>query len=443
MRSYIETLTARGDMLVVDREVDPRFELAAVVVRSQKQSRKPVLFRRVRGTRLPVVSNVFGSATRVRELIGAGAGSLCRAWNVALDRAADLTGRATRTVGAGSGWVAGTITDLPHIVWREKDAGPYISAGVFYAKDPDTGIGNLSFCRTQMTGDRELLCCIDAPHDLANYQKRAEARNEPLEVAILIAPPPEVFLAGCASVPIEVDEMTIAAAIRGEPIPVRSCESVSLEVPVETQIVIEGRIRPNERRTEGPFGEYLGFYGPVNLNGYVIDVSRVMWHQDAIFHGLLCGSAEDLTLLDVAFSSRTYRMLAAKLPGILDVTCNPMMYCSVVQIDKQYEGHAREAILETFAANTNYNFACVVVDKDVDITDFNEVFTAYLTRGRVDRRVLVMNDIRGWDRSSDPLYAGRIGIDATMPAGREAELERARTPGADSLKLADYINVGA
>ena len=442
MRDYIQKLLDRLEMRVVEREVDPRFELAAVVSRSQKESPLPLLFKNVKGTSLPVVCNVFGSVQRIAEVIGARDGRICERWSAIMTETARMPETYTRLVAAPDP-IPTSIAALPQIVWREKDAGPYISAGVFYARDPETGVGNLSFCRTLMKSDSELICCIDPPHDLAQYQAKAESRGEALPVAILIAPPPEVVIAACASVPIDMDEMKIAAAIRREAIPTRRCIAVDLEVPAETQIVIEGAILPNIRRTEGPFGEYLGFYGPINDKGYLIEVKSVTRQKDAVFHGLLCGTREDLTLLDIAFATRTYSALSARLPGILDVTCNPMLYCSVVKIDKQYEGHAEHVILNTFAANQNYNFACIVVDKDVDIHDLKEVFAAFLTRGRVDRRVTVLPDVRGWDRSVEPTYAGRLGIDATMPFGREAEFERARTPGADSLRLDEYFARGS
>lgn len=439
MRSYINKLLERGQMRIVDREVDPRFELAAVVARSQKESSLPILFRKVKGTTMPVVSNIFGSAERMCELLGAQEGRLCQRWATVMSIMESMHDPYMTLVPDPPPMIRGRIQDLPKITWKEKDQGPYISAGVFLAKDIETGVPNLSFCRTFMKSDAELVCCIDAPHDLAQYQAKAEAAGKCLEIAILIAPPPEVFIAACASVPIDVDELKIAAAIRGAPLPMRRCESIELTIPAETQVVIEGSIRPGVREAEGPFGEYLGYYGPINDRGYVIDVKSVTWQPDAIFHGLLCGSAEDLTALDIAFATRTYMALASSLPGIIDVTCNPMLYCSVVKIEKRYEGHAQHVILKTFAANPNYNFMCIVVDRDIDIRNLREVMSAYLSRGRVDRRLMVIPDVPGFDRSPNPTYAGRVGIDATMPLGREAEFERAVIPGADTLRLSDYF----
>lgn len=439
MRSYVERLLQRGEMRVVEREVDPRFELAAVVERSQGESSLPILFKRVKGTAMPVVSNLFGSHARICELLGTSPGGLCQRWAEIMRNTATGDAAYTRLVRERTARTVGKVSDLPAMTWREKDLGPYITAGVFLAKDPDTGVPNLSFCRSYMKSDVELVCDIAPIHDLADYQRRAEAKRQPLEVCILIGPPPEVFIAACVSAPIDVDELKIASLIQGRPLEVQQGAAVDLAFPEETQVVIEGAIRPGARAVEGPFGEFMGYYGPVNPNGYVIDVRRVSWRPDAVFHGLLCGTAEDLTALDVGFATRTYGALAS-MPGILDVACNPMFYCTVVKIDKRYEGQAQQVMLKTFAANLNYNFACIVVDKDVDPRNLREVFSAYLTRGRVDRRTMVLPDIPGWDRSSQPTLGGRVGLDATTPLGREAEYERARTPGADTLRLSDYFS---
>ena len=424
-------------MLYVDREVDPRFELAAVVARSQKESDLPILFRSVRGTRFPVVSNIYGSNRRLREMVGAGDANLCRRW-AEIMRTMDAMGSDyLRVIASPEPLESGVIADLPQITWREKDAGPYITAGVFLAKDPDTGVPNLSFARTWMTGNDEMLCCIDPVHDLGNYQARAEARGEPLDIAILIGAPPEIFIAGCASVPIDVDELKVAAAIRGHALPMRRCSHVDLLVPESTEVVIEGRILPNVRRKEGPFGEYMGYYGR-ETDGYVIQVLSVTWRRDPLYHGLLCGTPEDLTVLDVAFATKTYRALS-DVPGVLDVTCNPMLYCSVVSIDKRYEGHPQQVMLKTFGASPYYNYMCIVVDKDVDIRNMKEVMWAYLTRGRLDRRIMVIPDVPGWELDKNPIYGGRIGIDATMPLDRRDEFERTSTPGESEINLKDYV----
>ena len=96
----------------------------------------------------------------------------------------------------------------------------------------------------------------------------------------------------------------------------RPCRTIDLEVPADTEIVIEGRILPNVREKEGPFGEFLGYYVEEGLN-HVFEITAVTWRPGALFHGLLCGFPEDLRALEVSFASRIYRQLAASLPGLL------------------------------------------------------------------------------------------------------------------------------
>jgi 4-hydroxybenzoate decarboxylase len=210
MRKYIRRLLDRDEIHIVERQVDPKFELAAVVGRSQQQSDFPILFRNVKGSRLPVISNIYGSHRRLCEIIGTEVGDFCRKWQSITDGVLPGADDYTESV-ASEELVQGKLHDLPRITYCERDAGPYITAGVFLAKEPETGIPNLSFCRSMMVSDDELRVRLAPPHDITRYQKQAESRNEPLEVAILLGPPPEVFLAACASVPTEVDELAIAA----------------------------------------------------------------------------------------------------------------------------------------------------------------------------------------------------------------------------------------
>jgi 4-hydroxybenzoate decarboxylase len=183
----------------------------------------------------------------------------------------------------------------------------------------------------------------------------------------------------------------------------------------------------------------MGYYCEVNPHGYVVDILDVSWLEGAYFHALLCGSREDLSALQVAFATRTYRTLVAELPGILDVTCSPMLYSTIVKIDKQYEGHAKHVLLKVFGANPNYNLMCIVVDKDVNIHDLSEVWWAFLTRGRLDERTMVVPGVPGPERSQDTTIRGRIGIDATMPLDRAQQFQRARTPGEDDIDLSRYF----
>ncbi|MFA7585028.1 MAG: UbiD family decarboxylase [Novosphingobium sp.] len=436
LRSYVAAMLDRGEVAIVEREVDPEFELAAVVSRSQKLNDRPVLFRNVRGSAFPVIANVYGSLNRMAEILGADAAGLNERWNERLDTASTCTDYC-REVAIPSDLQSGKLSDLPHIHYREKDAAPYITTGVFLAMDPETGVPNLSFSRCMMSGnDARMECCIDAPHDLAKYQAKAEARGEALEVAILIGAPPPVFLAAVASLAPEEDELQLAAHIAGGTIDMRPSRCLNFMVPAATEIVIEARIRPIERTRDGPFGEYLGYYCGVNNGAYVLDILDVRWRKDAYFEGLLCGSREDLALLAVSWGARIERGLKRALPGILDVTIGAAPSASIVRIDKQYEGHARDVIETVFRSKPQYNRMCIVVDKDIDIQDLKTVWWSFLTRGDLDKRVYRYSDLGGLEGENYE-YSGYLGIDATMSLS--SPLERATTPGENEIDLKDYV----
>jgi len=439
MRDYVNALLRRGEMRVVEREIDPHHELAAVTKVSQAESEQPILFRRVKGSRFPVATNLYGSRRRLCEMVGAVDGHFPRRWLELKTGMKPSASEFLKPVAAPKEIRQGKISDLPQITYWERDAAPYFTAAIFLAKEPDTGVANLSFHRSMVVSDDELRIRLGTTHDLTRYQKKAENRGQSLPAALLIGTAPDIFLAAAASLPYETDEFSAAAQIRSRPIEMRPCKTIDLRVPAETEFVIEGEILPNVRRPEGPFGEFLGYYVPQGDN-HVFRVTHVSYREDAIFHGLLCGSPEDIVLLQEATAARVYEHLMRQVPGIKRVAIHSPMQCTVVSIDQQYEGHARHVALAAVGSHMDYNKSVIVVDDDVDVYDMNDVWWAFITRGRADTRVTVISDVPGFYRDPERDHWGRLLIDATKPRGRESEFERRRIPGEDRIDLRDYFN---
>lgn len=435
--SYVNLLIERGDINIVEREVDPEYELAAVISQSQKESGRAILFRNVKGTEFPVIANVYGSFARMSELVGAEDNDWQRKWLQIFSELPLPNYDYINEVDPPQALEHGGLRDLPAITYREKDAAPYITAGVFLALNPDTGVPNLSFSRCMLLDDdTRMHCCIDSPHDLAKYQAAAERRNVPLDVAILIGAPPAVFLAAVSTLPMDRDEMQLAAHISGGKIDMRKCEHIDLLVPAETAIVIEARIRPGERAEDGPFGEFLGYYSGVNKNAYILDVFNVTWLKSSYYHALLCGAREDLTALSVSWGGLIFRELVKTMPGILDVTINPTLYACVVKINKQSDTHVREVIERVFHINPAYNRMCLVVDRDIDIQDLDSIWWSFLTRGNLDSRIYVLSDLPGVENANYE-FSGYVGVDATTQPG--LDLIRSTTPGESEICLHEYF----
>jgi UbiD family decarboxylase len=436
MREFIEQLAANGELLVVREQVNPKFELAAVTKKIQATSTRAVLFKNVAGTNLPVVSNLYGSHERLCRLIGASTDAFCPAWFNAMR--APLAHEIYEHVPVPAGLVECALSDLPLITYHEKDAGPYFTAPIFLALEPDTGIPNLSFHRSMYVSDRELRVRLGSSHDLARYQKKAEQRGEALEAAMLIGVPPEVFLSAGYSLPYEANELELAAKLLHRPVQMRPCSRISLSVPAAAEIVVEGRFLPNVRRQEGPFGEFLGAYVPVGDN-HVFEVLAVTRRQDACFHSITCGTPEDLRPLEALTAARVYEHVSRVVAGVLDVSTRPNCMITIVKIKQEYEGHGKHALLAALGSNMDFNKVCMAVDEDVDIYDLNDVMWAYLTRGPADKRALVLDGIPGFYRDDQKDHWGRLALDATMPWGRQAEFERKRIPGEESVDLARWL----
>jgi UbiD family decarboxylase len=286
--------------------------------------------------------------------------------------------------------------------------------------------------------DAELRCRLAPRHHLTLYHEKAEQMGKPLEAAMLIGPPPTTFLAAAAPVPYDVDELEVAAKLAGKTLEMRRCKHIDLMVPATTEIVIEGRFLPNERRDEGPFGEFMGYYTPVQKNA-VFEVLGVTRKRDAVFHSILCGSAEEVLTLELSVSANIYQRISAVLPGILDVTCQPFVTHVVVKVRQQYEGHARQVMLAVIGAEPTWAKMVTVVDEDVDIYDLDDVIWAVLTRARPDKDMLIIPETPSFYRDPHKDHWGRLAIDATAPFARRDEFVRKRVPGADTVDLAAYF----
>lgn len=441
MRNLLETLETRGELVRVARPVDPTHQLAAVTRAVQRAGGQAVLFETVAGTALPVVSNLFGDHGRLCRMIGAGERTFCERWIELTEACLTTTeAQATRpaTEAEAAGLISGTLSDLPAITWHGRDGGPYFTSAIFLAREPDSGVANLSFHRSMQVSDRELRIRLGSSHDLARYQAKAEARGQALEAALILSAPPEIFLAACASLPYEASELAMAAQIAGAPVAMRRCATIDLDVPAAADIVVEGRILPNIRRPEGPFGEFMGNYVEISDN-HVFEVTHVGYRPGAVLHGLLCGSPEDLRPLEAVTAARVYRHVSAQVRGVLDVCCRPNVMITIVKIRKSYEGHAQHVFLAALGSYLDYNKVVIVVDEDVDIYDLDDVMWAYLTRGRADTRAMIIPGVPGFYRDPQKDHWGRLCIDATAPWGREAEFARKSIPGQDAIDLRDWL----
>jgi UbiD family decarboxylase len=436
LRGLLDRLEAGGQLLRVRREVDPKFELAAVAKRVQQGPNLPVVFERVRGTELPVVTNVYGNYGIVAAMLGTDRSGVAARWAAIM--AGDTPAPAPAPAPPPLRRREMALPELPPLTYCEKDAGPYLTASIVLVRDPDTGVPNLSYHRMQIVDDRELRARLSPAGDLFRLQQAAEGADRALEVAVLLGAPPAISLAAAAPIAAGTSELDLAERIAGRRFPTRPGDTVRLDVPVEVDVVIEGEILPGVRRPEGPFGEWQDYYVP-RTDNHVLRVRRVTVREGALFPGILSGSTEELTLSAIPNAALIYKAIRAFDPSVRDVTCYPWPQFCVVSIRKRYEGQAQKAMLGAMGAETNRLLYCVVVDDDVDIHDLRDVVWAMATRCRPDRGVMQIPNVPSFARDPHQVHWGRLGIDATAPLAWRDEFERKRYPGLEGIRLEDYL----
>ena len=432
---YLRILDSRKQLLVVSREVDPKFELNAVVRKVQDGPNLPILFEKVRGTRYPVVSNLLGNYKFIAGLLGVEVGQVAARW-------ADLTTSSAPIAGEHDArepdYEEISLADLPHLTFSEKDAGPYITAGVIVARDPDSGVVNLSYHRMQMIGAKELRCRLSTSGDLYRIQQKFEKRKEATPAVVAIGLPPEVMLAGSATIGPANSEYEFAARVSGKRFPTRPAPTTGLPVPVETEFLIEGEILADVRRPEGPFGEWMDYYVPT-MDNHVFVVKKVFARKNARFYAISAGSKEELAMTAVPLAGGIYNGIRTWCSGLHDVTCFPHLQFCAVKMTKSGEGQPQRAMMATFGHDQNRVLYCVVVDEDVDIHNWQDVLWAVATRCRPDTDIMQIPGVPSFSRDPHRMHWGRVGIDATKPIGHAADFERKKTPMLDTLKLEDYF----
>ena len=438
-RSLIETLDDRKQLLRVAREVDPEYEVNAVLKRVQKTVNQPVLFENVRGARFPLISNVFGRRATVPLAL-----------EIPKERLlAEMTERETDPVPTRPVHVAPVqevvqigsevrLDELPIIVHTEGDAGRYITGGVLIARHLETGVYNASWNRVQIVSDEKLRVRMMPPQHLGRLHALAEQRHQPLETAIVIGSPPGLMFSAASKIPYEQDELEIAGAWQGEPLEVVRCRTIDVEVPAHAEIVIEGEVLPGVREEEGPFGEFTDSFVPV-MENHIFRVKALTRRAEPLYHTIFAGGEEDLRLLGIPIEQQVYKHVRQYVPHIAGISTTGFVFGCVIAIKKENEDQPKNALLSALASYAWIKVA-VVVDDDVDIEDARDVLWAIQTRCRPDTGVMLIEGVPSYTREDvRAMHSGKIGIDATLPLDYRAVGQRRHVPGEETIDLADYL----
>jgi len=446
-RSWLARLAGTGRLAVIRENVPLEHRLAAIA--KKLDGVQAAWFPRPGGHAIPVVSGLVSKRSWIAEGLGVAESELLAAYR----RAADKPLR-WREVPRGEAPCQAVVHDnpdmrklLPSPLHSEHDSAPYITAGLVIARNPATGVQNVSINRIQVNAGKRMALLM-LPRHLNAFHKEAEKKGEGLPVAVVIGVDPLTLLASQAVSPIDHDELEIAGALHGAPLPVVKCLTSEVRVPAFAEIVIEGRILPGAREPEGPFGEFPKYYSP-RADREVIEVDTVTHRRDPIFHTIVPSEMEHLLLGAVPREATLLAHLQRSFPGVLDVHLSRGGVCRYhlhVKFRKNREGEAKNLILCAFGAHYDIK-QVVVVEEDVDVHSPDEVEWAVATRFQADRDLVVVSGAQG--SILDPStslnegegISAKMGLDATRPlAYDEQAFTRLRIPGEEAIRVEDEMD---
>ena len=436
LRLYLKRLESADFLLTAKEDVSPQLEVAALMKAGEKRG-KAIFFERVKGSGFRLVNNICGSRHMLALLFETKPEQVLNEWinrlKFPIEPELVPKGPVKEIIKEGS---RVNLEELPMVTHSSKDAGPYITAGVVVAKDPKTGIRNVSINRMQYKGKNKLGIRMMPPQHLGQIHEKCEREGRPLEIAVAIGNHPFEILAAATSAPYGIDEFVLSSSLRKEPIQLIKCETVDLEVPAFSEIVLEGEVAAGVREEEGPFGDFMQYYVPVMQN-HVFTVKAITHRSNPIYQTIQAGSLEDTHILALSRESEIYEAVS-KAADVQALCLAPTILSCMISIEKHFEGEPKNVAAAAFGAYKWLKY-CVVVDHDVDVFDVNDVWWAMATRSRPGTGLFLMDNALGFPRDPFHIHQSKLGIDATAPLDQWQEFERKTVPGNGAIRLEDYL----
>jgi 2,5-furandicarboxylate decarboxylase 1 len=430
LRRFLEELDAAGEL---ERHPEP-VELAAVAAILEGNP-KAVLFERAGREQLPLAGNVMGSRARFARAFGVVPQALLPEVLRRLRTKAEVVELTHDQAPVQEVVMTGDeidVTALPAHVQHGRDGGPYISAAMDFCIDPATGLTNVGLRRCMVRGRTQTAIDLLAASDLRGIYRAAVARGEGLPLSIVVGGHPVDYLGATMRIP--GNEIELLAALRGEPMPVVKSITNDIRVPADAEWVIEGYLGAEGYvEPEGPFGEFLGYYGGMKTNP-IFYVTAITRRRDAVFQtvsisGRTMSRTDTAQLTTLRTESLAWRGLENALREPIAVYAPPAtggVYNLRVAIRQRFPGEAHNAIAAVFASLANVKNV-FVVDPDIDIYSDEQMEWALATRFQPDRDLIVEGGFRAspLDPSLPPgvNVGSKAGFDLTLPIGAVAGLE--------------------
>jgi len=456
LRGFIKILEERGQLKRISALVDPDMEIAEISNRMLQKGGPGLLFENVKGASFPVAVNLMGTVERIcwamnmekpeeLETLGKKLSMLQQPKPPKkISQAIDFGKVLFDVVKAKPGRdffppcqqvvIQGQDLDLnklPLIRPYPGDAGKIITLGLVITKDCETGIPNVGVYRLQLQSQNTMTVHWLSVRGGARHLRKAAERGKKLEVAIALGVDPLIIMAAATPIPVDLSEWLFAGLYGGSGVNLARCKTVDLEVPADSEFVLEGTITPGEVLPDGPFGDHMGYYGGVE-DSPLVRFQCMTHRKDPVYLTTFSGlPPKEEAMMAIALNRIYTPILRQQVSEVVDffLPMEALSYkAAIISIDKAYPGQARRAALAFWSALPQFTYTkfVIVVDKDINVRDPRQVVWAISSKVDPTRDVFILPNtpFDTLDFASEKLgLGGRMGIDATTKIPPETEHE--------------------
>jgi 4-hydroxy-3-polyprenylbenzoate decarboxylase len=454
LRGFIELLEQRGQLRRIQALVDPDLEIAEIANRMLAGGGPALLFENVKGSPYPVAVNLLGTLQRVcwamkmeqpeeLETLGKKLSLLQQPkppkqvaqaiefGKVLFDvvkakPSRDFFPPCQQVVIEGSDL---DLNQIPMIRPYVGDAGKIITLGLVITKDCETGTPNVGVYRLQLQSATTMTVHWLSVRGGARHLRKAAERGQKLEVAIALGVDPLIIMAAATPIPVDLSEWLFAGLYGGSGVKLARCKTVDLEVPAESEFVLEGTITPGELLPDGPFGDHMGYYGGVE-DSPLIRFHCMSHRQNPVYLTTFSGRPpKEEAMMAIALNRIYTPILRQQVSEIVDffLPMEALSYkAAIISIKKAYPGQARRAALAFWSALPQFTYTkfVIVVDESINIRDPRQVVWAISSKVDPSRDVFILPEtpFDTLDFASQKIgLGGRMGIDATTKIPPETD----------------------
>ncbi|UTP72909.1 4-hydroxy-3-polyprenylbenzoate decarboxylase [Alteromonas sp. LMIT006] len=458
LRDFIEQLEARGKLLRISQSIDTDLEMTEIADRTLRAGGPALLFENPKGHDMPVLANLFGTPERVAMGMGQDNVEALREvgkllaylkepdppkgikdlWSKlpVFKQVLNMPAKVVRKAPCQEVILSGNEVDLSKIPVQRcwpGDAAPLITWGLTVTKGPHKKRQNLGIYRQQVIAKNKVIMrWLSHRGGALDFREWCQQHpDKPYPVVVALGADPATILGAVTPVPDTLSEYAFAGLLRGSKTEVVKAISCNLQVPAQSEIVLEGHIMPGETAPEGPYGDHTGYYNEVD-EFPVFTVTHITMRQNPIYHSTYTGRPPDEpAILGVALNEVFVPILQKQFPEIVDFYLPPegcSYRMAIVTMKKQYPGHAKRVMLGvwSFLRQFMYTKFVIVCDDDVDARNWEDVIWAITTRMDPSRDTTMIDNtpIDYLDFASPVSGLGsKMGMDATNKWPGETDRE--------------------